>query len=303
MRRTKLILIILIISFVLTFMFVFFLLNFLGELGILDSKTVMPFSVGISVLIATMISTVSLISIRSEKKTRWKNFWAMNYPNFILLYIVLLLCVISLKTEIILTLDELKETISLGWMIFSISITIFLVWNVVILQLLQNERPNYSKDYSPLQTIIYIQRKGIYHEKVAITFITVHLLTINLFTLLCTSVLVYFSVHAVTLFTQTLVNTTFYLCANTLVSLFLDILRPIKKEKMSMLETSKITETDLKLQNDFSRYLDSTLNALKAIKELPTLSEKEKNELQDQIIKETLSLLTTVEESSDSAKE
>lgn len=44
-----------------------------------------------------------------------------------------------------------------------------------------------------------------------------------------------------------------------------------------MLEESKITDADLKLQNDFRVYIDRTLNAIKVIKETSALSEKEMN--------------------------
>lgn len=85
--------------------------------------------------------------------------------------------------------------------------------------------------------------------------------------------------------------------------LLLDILRPLKQEKRSMLEESKITDADLKLQNDFRVYIDRTLNAIKVIKETSALSEKEKAEIQTKILADTLNMLTTAENQSNSTKD
>ena len=302
-RKIKAAILIFVTSEFFSFLFLFLLINFLSELGILEKSGVLPLSAEISTLIAIIISVIIAIFINSPKKTRWKNFWAMNYPNFILFYCISLLCVSSLKAEVVLILDELREIISLEWTIFGITITVFLVWNVVILQFLRDKKPPKLDGYSPIKAINYIREKGNFHEEVAMTFISVYFLIINLFVLLVTSVLVYFSYQHVTLFIQILTNINFYFCTNTLSMLLLDILRPLKQEKRSMLEESKITDADLKLQNDFRVYIDRTLNAIKVIKETSALSEKEKAEIQTKILADTLNMLTTAENQSNSTKD
>ena len=73
-RKIKAAILIFVTSEFFSFLFLFLLINFLSELGILEKSGVLPLSAEISTLIAIIISVIIAISINSPKKTGWKNF-------------------------------------------------------------------------------------------------------------------------------------------------------------------------------------------------------------------------------------
>ena len=227
----------------------------------------------------------------------------MNYAYFLLAYLISLFCMVSLKAEIIWTLEKLEEIISLEWTIFGISITIFLVWNVLILQFLKSKKPTKENSDSLVNLMDYIRKKTAFHGEATLIFNTVYLLTINLLILIIATSLTLFSTQGVTIFNQTVVCITFYFCTNTICSLFLDILKPLNKEKTSMLKETKVTATELEFQNKVGEITDLTSNIFGAIDKLPTLSDEDKCLIRAKILQETLNQLLTIEDSPNDIEE
>ncbi|OUP05843.1 hypothetical protein B5F35_16345 [Anaeromassilibacillus sp. An200] len=287
-------------SYFLVFLFLFALFRCFNEFEILPDTVYLPASVLFSAVVAIGFRICSVLSKKYTKKTKLKNFWEMNYSYFLLAYFISIFCMVSLKSEIVWTLEKLEEILSLEWTIFSISITIFLVWNVLILQFLKEKQPSEEKSNSLINKIGYIQKKANFHGQASLFFNSVYLLTINLIVLLFATSVVHFSTEqTVTILNQTVTSITFYFCTNTISILFLDILKPLSQEKKTMLEESKVTTEDLNLQNKVSEISNQALKAFKAIEELSTLSKDKKTEMQNVILAEAMQQLTGIQDQSE----
>lgn len=288
----------------LAFLFLFVLFSCFNEFEVLPDTVCLPASLLFSAVVAIGFTIFLVSTNKYNKKTRLRNFLEMNCSYFFLTYIISLFCILSIKSEIVWTLEKLEKILSLEWTIFSISITIFLVWNVLILQFLKKKQPSKEKSNSLIDENKYIRKKADFHGQAALLFNSVYLLTINLMILLLATSVVHFSTEqTVTILQQTVTNMAFYFCTNTILVLFLDILKPLSQEKKTMLEESKVTTGDLNLQNKVSEISNQAVQAFKAIEELPTLSKDRKIEIQNVILTEAMQQLTGIEDQSEYIEE
>ena len=204
----------------------------------------------------------------TKKKNRFVNWLSMHSSKQVLFTVIFILGLSSLERNVIWTLDELKDVISLEWSIFSISITIFLVWNVLILDYLKRKKPQCPYDSFPTYTWRYIQNKGKFYEKASSLFSSVSLLTVNLISLIVATAMTYISNTGITIWNQNVSIFSFFLCTNTIISLFLDILKPLNEEKSSMLQETKVTGKDIDLQNEIDSQISRTLMLLEEVDKL-----------------------------------
>ena len=77
------------------------------------------------------------------------------------------------------------------------------------------------------------------------TFNSVILLTINLFLLLLSTVMIYISMAPESVITQNVLLCSFFITTNSIIRLFIDILSPLKKEKKEMLKNNSVTKLDI----------------------------------------------------------
>lgn len=252
------------------------------------------------IVVAIIVLIYVIVRRHATKETKFSNWLELNYHKIILWYIILLIVFASIKREIIWTLDELRNTVTLEWCIFAISITIFLVWDALILPRLTEQRPKCSNNMSPLLKVSYIRKKSVFFQNVSLLFNSINLLAFNLLSLIITTGIVYIASDDVDAFNQNATIICLYLCTNALSILFIDIYKQLKAEKKKMLEGMKVTQEDIDEENATLQRMEDTLKAFEAIDKLSNMDEKEKEEIKNKLIKE---IVGTVEQLNEVKKE
>ena len=190
----------------------------------------------------------AVLMVRSTKRFRETklSFWiGRNYPKLLLGYVLAVLTIGSINSQSIWDADMVSEVLSLQWTIFGLSLTIFLVWNVIMVEFLKEKQPKASDSPNLYQKYTLALEKKTYIQEIGATFNSVVLLTINLFLLLLSSSMVYISMKPESIITQNILLCSFFFTTNSIISLFMDILLPLKKDKEEMLKNNNITQSDL----------------------------------------------------------
>lgn len=183
-----------------------------------------------------------------------------------------------------LTFDDMKEMISLGWTIFGISITIFLIWNVVAMEYLGKKKPQKTTPIIPIDISLYIERKGDFYSSATMLLGNVNLLLVNLMVLAAGTVLVYIALREATIFSQSVTYFVVFLCINSLVGLFVDILKPFNEQKRQMLKETKVTNEEIDLQNKINIQTEQTLKIITEINKLENVDIEERNKIIAEIL-------------------
>lgn len=174
------------------------------------------------------------------------SFWFhKNTAKIIIGYILFLIALISIRNESAWTTEAVYDILSLQWMIFGLSLTIFLVWNVIIVEFLKRKQPKESDSDDLLQKYKIVLEKHDFSQEVEVTYSTIILLTINLLLLLISTSLIYISAKPNSILTQNVLRCSFFLTTNSIIGLFHDILKPLKKEKTEMLKNNNVTKSEI----------------------------------------------------------
>lgn len=138
------------------FTFVAVLINALGVFGIIPGDTgVMP-AVYISLAISIALTAVIYKCIFSQNVTGLGIWMSRNISKKILAYVVISIGLVSIRPEVVISFETMQDMIGLAWSILGISMTIFVVWNVLIMQYLTKKAPARPKSFDPTAYYVYI---------------------------------------------------------------------------------------------------------------------------------------------------
>ncbi len=272
------------IAFLCVFLFFFAFFNMLANFDLLLFSTGFLIAVLIGGIASFFFLAFYVVSFKMKKSTKFGNRLSLYYPKIILFYIILIIIFISIRSEIIWSYEGLKDTVYLEWTIFGISVTIFLVWHVLILKYLKDIQPKNTNTTVLLRRREYISKKGEFYQTVSVMFNTVTMLLINLFVLLFSTAWAFISKEEVTLFGQNAVIISFYFCTNTMVSLLIDIIIPLIKEKKIMLKETKVSDRDIDEVNSLGEQIEKAMIVLKEIDDITVLDEIQKAALKIELI-------------------
>ena len=199
----------------------------------------------ISGIVAFIGAVLIVRSTKRFKETKLSFWLGKNYPKLLLGYILAVLTIGSINSQPIWDADMVSEVLSLQWTIFGLSLTIFLVWNVLMVEFLKGKQPKVSDSSSLYQKFTLALEKKTYTQEIDTTFNSVVLLTINLFLLLLSSTMIYIGMKPESIITQNILLCSFFFTTNSILCLFMDILLPLKKDKEEMLKNNSITQSDI----------------------------------------------------------
>ena len=199
----------------------------------------------ISGIVAFIGAVLIVRSTKRFKETKLSFWLGKNYPKLLLGYILAVLTIGSINSQPIWDADMVSEVLSLQWTIFGLSLTIFLVWNVLMVEFLKGKQPKVSDSSSLYQKYTLALEKKTYTQEIDTTFNSVVLLTINLFLLLLSSTMIYIGMNPESIITQNILLCSFFFTTNSILCLFMDILLPLKKDKEEMLKNNSITQSDI----------------------------------------------------------
>lgn len=178
-------------------------------------------------------------------------FWLKKHVMKVLIfYFITMICIYNISPQAVMTAENVNNLLSTEWTMFGLSITIFLVWNVLIVSYFKNKQPTIDDKADYIEKYYYIRQKEAYNIEVEASFSSIILLGINVFLLICSSSLVYQLVMPEDVITQNCVRCTFYFSTNTILCLFIDILRPLLKDKADLIKESNVTKDELEEAKD-----------------------------------------------------
>ena len=238
-----------------------------------------------SIMISLLLSLVNLLLVVHRKKKLKESklgFWLNNnWPKLVLSYIIILLFLASVTKEVIWASNEINDVLTLEWTIFGLSLTIFLVWNVLIVEYLGKKRPADTETLDYWQKVKRLNEKRSFSQEVDATFLTVIILAINLFSLLLSSSLVFVIHKPESQITQNVLRFSFYFSTNTIASLFLDILKPLMEDKKRLKAGNQVTKEELDSAQVEAFLYDIVEAVVKTVYHKTDLSEDEKAKLKE----------------------
>lgn len=267
-------------AFILMFAFINIFYNF--ELVSVNVLLYAPLIIAGIFWIVSLI--VEIYLMKSEKKTKIGHWISTNRAKLTLAYILLLLFFLSIKSEVFLTIEDMKALLSLEWTILGISITIFLIWNVVTIEYLQEKRPKKPQSPLPTKTWIYLQEKENFYSNATSLLSNIYLLLINLTVICVATANIYVASRTATIRSETIVILGLYLSTNTIIGLILDILKPFNEKKKDLLEEMKTTNADVELQNSITKDSQELLIVIEAIDKLQSIAGEEKSKLKSELL-------------------
>lgn len=282
--------------FLFSWLFFITLSNVFVKFNVISQINSLWISIVGGIIIAIAILIYVLIRRKSIKETKFSNWIALNYHKIILWYSILIIIFGSIKKDVIWTLEELRNTVSLEWSIFAISTTIFLVWKALFVPHLSADKPKASNDMSLLLKIKYIEKKSDFYQNVSLLFNSTSLLLFNLVVLIYTTGLVYISSEKANVFNQNVTIICLYLCTNALVMLFVDIFKQLKSEKQELLEGMKVTQEDIDFKNTTIERMVEALKAIDAIDKLTNMDDEEKEQIKNKLLKDYVETPKQLEE-------
>lgn len=239
------------------------------------------------VVICILLGTCTLIAClcfiylfrSSRRKESRLSFWIdNNTPNFAISYTMLCIVLLSITNEATWTTEEIKDIVTVEWTIFGLSLTIFLVWNVIIDYLKRKqpvavENPNFVQKYN------YLKNKQSFLREIEATFSTIVLLTVNLFLVITSTGVAYLGNPSKTVIAQNIVQCTFYFTTNTIIMLFLGMLKPLRLEKKELKKANAVSNEELNKARSLAFSQEVFDEGLKMILESAKYSNEQKKEM------------------------
>lgn len=297
--------------FFLSFLFFFSIANLLYNFQIIIADLIGYIVLIASAVVSTLVFWVLIKISKRQKISKLKNNISEIFPAFLLFLLIICLIFVSIQSEISWSKEELKDLVSLQWTIFSLSITVYIVWEVLFSRILKDTKPKRKIEEGVLSDLQYIQEKKVYRENIAQKFFVLIFLVLNIFVLLLATTVAYFPTYEVSVFGQALVVSSFYICTNTFIQMLLDIIMPIFSAKKEAFKDVQVTDADISKFNKTTELLLKLSEALEKIDKIPELDDIKRKELKDNLISELLKLVqpeiskknVTVEEKDDKGKD
>lgn len=214
------------------------------EFELMSGKLVIILGLSIGAFFTVLIiAYFTYLSIKNSELLWLKQ----NADTFLLLLILISIIFISLTSTLKWIPSEVKDVISIQWVIFGTSITIFFVWHVLIMSYLKKKNDDiaeakgtYQSEYDRLNDkVVLVSESNTFSG-------TIIMLAVNLLSLVLVTALVYLANGAESVVIQNFIIISFCLSAHSIVRLFWDIIALVLNEKNEIKKMNKISNEELK---------------------------------------------------------
>lgn len=247
-----------------SFLFFFAICNALFTFDLIDAKQAVVIILAGTLLCAISFTIYDVHVVKKHGDVR-SLFWLKQNATMVsfAIIIVIIICV-SLTSKTIWSKEDIKDVISSQWVIFGISITIFVVWRVFVKEYLDKKKTSESRGKQNYREQFKVCSEGVELIGEANTFATtVILLAINVLFLVGATAFCYILNKPEDVFVQNITIISFYLCTNTLINTLFDILRPFLKERKYIKNMNKISKEDfdkLECKANIEQVLEDIMN-------------------------------------------
>lgn len=263
-------------SFILAYVSALAFLNLLKRFDKLSDKNPLVLACIFGVIGASIALCVRFYRRRACKITKFWSWFDNSRSTFIILYLFFVITLSSIRSEVVWDLEQMRNFISLQWTIFGITITIFLVWNALIINNLKQKFPKPIQKQTILNKSHYINEKMQFYQNASFKFNSITFVIINSLTIIVSTGFLYIAFNEVNLINQNITIASFYFCTNTLSIILLDVLEPLLLEKKILLEKTKVDYAEVRQLNKFQETMSNTLIACAQIDGLENIDDGEK---------------------------
>lgn len=275
--------IVFIFSFILIEILCFNLINIFVGFKVIEADVGLYTSLFISGVFSLLIIIINVIVDCTLHSNKFFEFVYSHFAHIMLVYIFLIILTYGIKPTIIFSYETLKDLISLQWTIFAASLTIYVIWDNIVIKYLNEKRPKRSEDNCPIEFTKYIESKSSFYFHASNTFNTIFMLRANSISLIIATIVSYLVNEEVTLLNQALVIISFGFCTNTLISLLGDIIGISKEKQKQILKDSKVTKEEKDKAKALNIEISSVIKELSVIN-ASNISDEEKEILKKEIV-------------------
>lgn len=286
-------------SFALLFLYFFVLLGVPHNFEWISSNAQLIASGILGGFFATVVLVYTIYRFNATRKTKFDNWLDMNYPKLLLYYVVSTICFSSIDNTVKFSIEELRNMISLEWTIFGITITVFLVWNAIIVDCLAKKKPVQVDNPSPILKMTYIEKKGEFFQIASLSFNNVVFLTIEMFVLICATASTYLITSEKNLLVQNIDMLSFAFVTNGLAELFIDMLKPLKESRQALLEDARVSNEEVEEQNQILNASETLLTTIDRIESSKALTDEQKESIKEALLHEYLGIEDVKQPASD----
>ena len=273
-----------VIMWIASFALVFSIMHVFCEFELISTTGLFTQTCIFASVLSILCLIITIVLIKTEKTTKLENWLSNNRAQMMLACTFITVFCLSINAELIMTIEEMKEIISLSWSISGISIAIFLIWNVIAIEYLVNKKPKKPSSCLLTRTWKYIQARRTFYGDATTLLSSINLMLVTMLFLVTTTVFVYVSSREATVSAQSMSILSLFLCTNTVLSLLFDILIPFNEKKKTMLQESKVTNVEVELQNEINKQTEITLGVIETIKNTKNISQEVKMQVIAEII-------------------
>lgn len=214
-------------------------------------------------------------------------------PRTVVIIIELLSILLTGILNANLTYDQLKNLVELQWVMFGISIAIYLFWHVHVLNLFSGLIPKFNNK-KLTQFKNYVESKRAIIRSVNMSLLPAIFLVVNSITILASTIKICVKIDAVSNFIIWLVVGSFYVSSITLLCLLFDTVGTFIRENRNLSDACKVTDDEEKLYDKIV-LLEKAMDSIKKeINTHPEVSEEAKEEC-NKIIEKYRNILSDVE--------
>lgn len=244
----------------------------------LKTELVICIILGTCTLLSVIVVVYTELHLRRTKESRL-SFWInKNTPNLVISYVMLCIVIFSTTNKATWETENIKEIVTVEWTIFGLSLTIFLVWNVII-DYLRRKQPIAPKIADYVQTYDFLKNRQAFLFEIETSFATIVLLTANLFLLVFSTSFVYLGSKPESVLTQNIVRCTFYFTTNTIIMAFIEMLKPLRQEKAELKKANEVKKREFDTVRSFANLQEMIDDHMKLINETATFTNEQKEKL------------------------
>ena len=281
--------------FIILFVMLLGLFCCLSEFNVLNIKIGWLIALGTSAVLSLLAFVVNAIlqkKLSARYEFRLKIFFQKYGTIMIVAAAFIMFALIAFQRELVVDFEGAKSLLTIEWVIFGLSITIFLFWNVGIIKYLEKQKPKSDSNQEDIEkNIDRILEKSNFNNNVNYKFIAVVFLIVNLFVLLLSTTIVYLPPIKFDVLGQNILIFTFFVTTNTISSLLLDIVKMVWTEKKELQKSTQVSKEEISEAVDILHIIEIIKNGFDKIDKDKRLSNEQKKSQKKEIIKYVFSIL------------
>lgn len=268
-------------SFIFSFFSLFSLLDIFYHLGVISILFLFVSTVLCSIIFSVISFTLFLIFRHNKKFIQW--YQAHKYSIVIWLFLVFFI-LLSLSSQVSYSLEQMRELLSLEWSIFGLSITLLLVWQVLINNHLRKALLSPKRELNNFERCSYIKYKTLFHDYTNYKYSPLILLSVNILLLIFSSLLLYPRSNELTLLAH---NVTMICLSISLFSFFLlsvDLIRFVHYERKEILSQVEVSKEELDFRDRIQEREKKVTSIISEIDELDALTQEQKDSIKQNLM-------------------